>query len=91
VPTGRPGLDVQLSTADASPDNAYTCYLVNPSGTVVARATTPTTVNGAPVATAELQATNPPPGIWQIDVELNLTVSGKEFSQTVYGDVTDGG
>lgn len=81
---------MQLSTADASPDNRYTFYLVAPGGTVVARDTTPKTVNGTPVATAELQAANPAAGIWQIDVELNLTVSGKEFSQTVYGDVTDG-
>ena len=35
VPAGRPDLDVQLSTADASPDNRYTFYLVGPSGTVV--------------------------------------------------------
>jgi hypothetical protein len=91
VPSGQPDLDIQLSTADASPDNGYTFYLVDPSGTVVATDTTPKIVNGAPVGTAELQATDPSPGIWQIDVELNLTVSGKEFSQTVYGDVTDGG
>jgi hypothetical protein len=58
---------------------------------VVARDTTPKTVNGTPAATAELQATDPSPGIWQIDVELNLTVSGREFTQTVDGDVTDGG
>jgi hypothetical protein len=90
VPAGRPDLDVRLSTADASPDNGYTFYLVDPNGTVVARDTTPKTVNGTPVATAELRATNPLSGIWQIDVELNLTVSGKEFSQTVYGDVTAG-
>ena len=27
------------------------------------------------------------PGTWEIDVELNLTTSGKEFRQTVVGDV----
>lgn len=91
VPAGRPDLDVQLATADASADNRYTFYLVDPSGSVVATDTTPKTVNGTPVATAELQAANPAAGTWQIDVELNLTVSGKEFTQTVYGNVTDGG
>jgi len=91
VPAGRPDLDVQLATADASADNKYTFYLVNPSGTVVATDTTPKTVNGTSVATAELQAANPAAGTWQIDVELNLTVSGNEFTQTVDGNVSDGG
>jgi len=88
VPAGRSDLDVRLSTADASADNKYTFYLVDPSGNVVATDTTPKTVNGVPVATAELRAANPAAGTWQIDVELNLTVSGKEFTQTVYGNVT---
>jgi hypothetical protein len=91
VPAGRPDLDVQLATADASADNGYTFYLVNPSGAVVATDHTPKTVNGTSVATAELQAANPAAGVWQIDVELNLTVSGNEFTQTVHGNVTDGG
>jgi hypothetical protein len=30
-------------------------------------------------------------GLWQIDAALKLTVSGNEFTQTVFGDVTDGG
>jgi hypothetical protein len=30
---------------------------------------------------------NPMAGTWEIDVELNLTTSGKEFTQTVVGDV----
>lgn len=87
VPAGRPDLDVRLSTADASADNRYTFYLVDPSGNVVATAATP--VNG--VASAELQTSDPVAGTWQIDVELNLTVSGNEFTQTVFGSVADGG
>ena len=91
VPAGQPDLDVRLATADASADNRYTFYLVDPTGAVVATDATPKTVNGGPVATAELRTANPAAGTWQIDVELNLTVSGNEFTQTVNGTVTDGG
>jgi subtilase family protein len=90
VPAGRPDLDVQLATADTSADNKYTYFLVDPTGKVVATDTTPKTVNGSPVGTAELQTANPAAGTWQIDVELNLTVSGQEFTQAVNGQVTDG-
>ncbi|HUA30652.1 MAG TPA: S8 family serine peptidase [Streptosporangiaceae bacterium] len=89
VPAGRTELDATFRTADASADNSYTFYLVDPSGTVVARATSPQTVNGTSVGTAEVDTANPVVGTWTIDVELNLTVSGKEFTQTVYGNVQD--
>jgi hypothetical protein len=91
VPAGQPDLDVTFHTADASPDNVFNYFLVNPSGTVVATASTPQTVNGQTVGDAELSTANPTGGLWQIDVVLRLTVSGNEFTQTVYGDVTDGG
>ena len=89
MPAGRTELDATFQAADASADNTYTFYLVNPSGTVVARATSPQTVNGTPVGTAEVDTTDPVAGTWTIDVELNLTVSGKEFTQTVQGNVQD--
>jgi hypothetical protein len=89
VPAGSPDLNVILRTADASADNVFDYYLVNPSGDVVATATTPETLNGQPSGDAELTTTNPVAGLWQIVVVLNLTVSGKEFTQTVYGDVGD--
>jgi hypothetical protein len=57
----------------------------------LARASTPQTVNGQVTGDAELAATDPAAGTWQIDVVLRLTVSGDEFDQTVFGDVTDGG
>jgi Subtilase family len=91
VPAGQPDLDVSLHTADASPDNIFNYYLVNPSGTVVATATTPQTVNGQAVGDAELTTADPAAGIWQIDVVLRLVVSGNEFTQTVYGSVSDSG
>jgi hypothetical protein len=88
VPAGRSALNVTFRTADASPDNKYTFYLVSPDGTVVARSNSPQTVNGVPAGTASLSTTDPAAGTWQIQVVLNLTVSGKEFLQTVYGDVS---
>ncbi|HEY7147525.1 MAG TPA: S8 family serine peptidase [Streptosporangiaceae bacterium] len=91
VPAGRPGLDVTFHATDASPDNVFNYFLVDPSGTVVATTSTPQTVNGQPVGDAELSTANPAPGHWQIDVVLRLTVSGNEFTQAVDGNVTDGG
>jgi hypothetical protein len=46
-------------------------------------------VNGQPSGDTELTTADPVAGLWQIDVVLKLTVSGKEFTQTVYGDVGD--
>jgi hypothetical protein len=91
VPAGAPDLSVALHATDDSADNQFTYYLVNPSGTVVATASTPQTVNGEPSGDADLTTTDPVAGLWQIDVVLKLTVSGNEFNQYVYGDVTDGG
>jgi hypothetical protein len=88
VPAGVPSLGVSFSTADASADNNFSYYLVNPTGTVVAATSTPQTVNGQAVGTAELSTADPVAGLWQIDVVLKLTVSGNEFTQTVYGTVT---
>ncbi|GAA5185916.1 hypothetical protein GCM10023322_31050 [Rugosimonospora acidiphila] len=85
VSAGTKSLNLNFNTADASPDNKFTFYLLNPTGTVVATDTTPKTVDGQAVATATLSATDPTPGTWEIDVVLNLTESGKEFTQTVYG------
>ena len=89
LPAGRRYLSVKFHTADASPDNRFTFYLVNPSGKLVATGTTPKKAGGKPVATAGLYSLHPVPGPWQIDVVLDLTVSGKEFTQTVYGSLAD--
>lgn len=62
---------------------------MNPSGKVVATGKTPKTVNGKSVAMADLYTLHPVAGPWQIDVVLDLTVSGKEFRQTVHGSLTD--
>ena len=87
MPAGWSSLSATFRTADTSPDNKYTFYLVDPSGTVVATAGTPSTT-GTP-GTAEVSTASPAAGTWTIDVELNLTVSGKEFTQTVDAAVQD--
>jgi Subtilase family len=89
LPAGRRYLNVSFHTADASPDDKFTFYLLNPSGQFIATAATPKTVNGKPIATASLYTLHPVPGLWQIEVLLDLTVSGKEFTQTVYGNLAD--
>jgi hypothetical protein len=87
VPSGRSSLSATFRTADTSPDNRYTFYLVSPGGTVVATAGTPNT--SSTPGTAQVAAASPVAGTWTIDVELNLTVSGKEFTQTVDAAVQD--
>ena len=92
VPAGKKDLDVHFHTPDASADNGYTYYLIDPDGRVVTTDATPTTtVQGigstTPLADASLVTVNPKPGRWEIDVMLKLTTSGKEFTQTVHGTV----
>ena len=92
VPAGKKDVDVNFHTADASPDNKMTFYLVDPNGNVAATDATPTTTvrgvgAGTPTADAALVVANPVPGRWEIDVELDLTTSGKEFTQDVAGTV----
>ena len=96
VPAGRSDLGVTLTTPDTSADDPMTLFLVNPAGTSVATHTTTTgnpprtrTVNGVPLTagTVTYHVPNPMAGTWEIDVELNLTTSGKAFTQTVVGDV----
>ncbi|HEX3648959.1 MAG TPA: S8 family serine peptidase, partial [Pseudonocardiaceae bacterium] len=88
VPAGKQDIDVHLSTPDASADNPFTYWLLNPAGQVVQRISAPTAgADGTPVNSATLVAANPAAGRWEIDVELNLTTSGNEFTQTVAGSV----
>jgi hypothetical protein len=90
VPAGLSQLTVNLKTADVSPDNTITYYLVTPTGTVAARGSTPDTTGTSP-GEVTLTTTDPVAGTWEIDVELGLTVSGQEFTQTVDGTVTETG
>jgi hypothetical protein len=90
VPAGAPQLTVNFQTADVSADNTITYYLVAPGGTVAAKASTPNTTGTSP-GMVTLTTADPVAGTWEIDVELGLTVSGNEFTQTVYGSVVDSG
>jgi hypothetical protein len=89
VPAGKQDLDVHFTTPDASADNPITFWLLDPNGTVVQQvaATATTDASGDTIAAADLVAPNPAAGRWEIDVELNLTTSGKEFTQLVHGVV----
>jgi hypothetical protein len=94
VPAGRADLGVTVRTPDASADNPMSLFLVNPAGTSVAthvvngRARNGVLlVPGPDGQSVTFHVPNPMAGTWEIDVELNLTSSGKEFTQTVVGDV----
>lgn len=81
VSAGRSDLTVNFQTADISPDNGFTAYLVRPTDGLLQ--TSAPLVNGA----ATLSVANPSAGLWEIDIRLNLTTSGKEFQQVVNGTV----
>ena len=91
VPAGVSQLSVTFHTADVSANNKITYYLVGPSGTVAATASTPNTAAGQTPGTVTLTTADPVAGTWEIDVELGLTVSGNEFTQTVTGTVSETG
>jgi hypothetical protein len=88
VPAGSANIITHFTTPDAAADNGYTFYLVDPTGKVAKSATTPQTVNGTAVADQTLEVDNPMAGRWQVDVKLNLTISGNEFTQVVNGFAT---
>ena len=93
VPAGQQSMSVSFNTPDASADNPYTYELFSPTGQeVVADATPTTTLQGigstTPTAKANLSVANPAAGRWEIVIVLNLTTSGKEFSQVINGNVS---
>jgi hypothetical protein len=76
-------VDVTFRAPDAAADNGFTFCLVNPSGKVV------DTASAKSAGPANLYALHPVAGLWQIDVVLNLTESGKQFTETVSGSLKD--
>lgn len=89
VPAGMTDLDVAFRTANAAPDNPFTYWLIDPTGKVALKQSTPLTgPDGRPTANATLVQPSPMAGRWEIDVELNLTTSGTAFTQTVSGNVS---
>ncbi len=88
VPAGRASLDVAVRTPDTSTDDPMTLFLVSPTGVRTANPRlTVQTINGTSMQATTAHVANPAAGTWEIDVELNLTSSGKEFTQTVLGDL----
>jgi hypothetical protein len=96
VPAGKNDLDISLNAPDHAADDQVHYYLLSPadldpavteSGNIDATAidTTPTPDN--PTGHASLIATDPQPGLWEIDVMQDATTDGTEFSQTVTGVV----
>jgi hypothetical protein len=79
---------VTFQASDANPDNLINYYLVAPDGRLSGKVSTPNTAGPTP-GTATLTATAPAAGVWEIDVELGLTVSGHEFTQMVDGAVSE--
>jgi hypothetical protein len=96
VPQGENDLDVSFYAPDHAADDPVYYYLFSPadlepvvteSGNIDVTAidTTPTPDN--PTGNASLIASDPQPGLWEIDVMQGATTDGTEFSQTVTGTV----
>ena len=83
VPSGEPAINVHFKAPDTSSDNRLDYFLLNPSGQVVDQVSTPNNGSG----NALLTFANPGKGVWEIDVMLDLTTSGKEFTQDIPGSV----
>ncbi len=100
VPPNSASITVNLSTPDTSTDQTWTYYVANTTttsgscatapatSTFCQRITEPQTVNGVTSTNGTVTIPNPAPGLYQIDVNLGTTESGKEFSQLVSGTVT---
>jgi hypothetical protein len=98
VPAHATELHFAFSTPDASADDSISVYVVDPTGITVEHVDSggpetdwtlsPTTVDGHQVAASTFTITDPLSGRYEIDVMLNLTTSGKEFTQPVAGRLT---
>ncbi len=92
VPDGLKSMQVSFAAADSSPDNIIDYFLIAPDGHDNTYDRTPnTTPRGSEVATetgkGAIVVANPPPGRWTVQVLLDITTSGKEFTQDVAGHV----
>ncbi|HEY1917802.1 MAG TPA: hypothetical protein VGH27_19705 [Streptosporangiaceae bacterium] len=96
VPQGKRDIDVSFHAPDHAADDPVYYYLFSPADlastgpekfrfSVAAVDGTPT--SGNPTGNASLIASDPQPGLWEIDVLQGATTSGTEFSQTVAGDL----
>jgi hypothetical protein len=98
VPANEAQLHFTFSTPDASADDGISVYVVDPTGTAVVHldsggpetdwTLSPTTQDGHEVAASTFTITDPLSGRYEVDVMLNLTTSGREFTQPVTGQLT---
>jgi hypothetical protein len=96
VPAGKRDLDISLFAPDHAADDPVYFYLLSPgdlsptvteSGNVSATATDTSPTAANPTGRASLIATDPQPGLWEIDVMQGATTAGTELSQAVTGAV----
>ena len=90
VPAKAPALSASVTLAD-DPGDAFTAFLVSPSGRTDAYSSNDTTDNfGTPVATtsANLYVANPTPGRWSLLVDWSNPVSGLELSEPFTGRIS---
>jgi hypothetical protein len=92
VPPGVKDLRVSFSTPDASADDIIDYYLVAPNGLDGWYDRSPNTTpqgpgSSVPNGRGAIVVSDPPAGIWLVQAAIDLTTSGKEFTQTVTGDV----
>jgi hypothetical protein len=93
VPAGEKDLRITFQTADTSPDNIMDFFAVEPNGLDGYYDRTPSTTPQGIGASQELGhaaivVADPPPGLWTVQVMMDLTTSGQEFDQNIKGDIS---
>jgi hypothetical protein len=93
VPPGLHDLRVTFSTPDASADDIIDYFLIEPNGIDGFYDRTPSTTpqgigSSGPNGNAAIVVSDPPAGKWIVQAMIDLTTSGKEFTQTVIGNVS---
>jgi hypothetical protein len=97
VPAGERNLEISLFAPDHAANDPVYYYLFSPadlqpsvteSGNIDATATDATPTAGNSTGRASLVATDPQPGLWEIDVMQGATTDGTRFAQTVLGYLT---
>jgi hypothetical protein len=93
VPPGEKDLRITFHTAHTSADNIMDFFAVEPNGLDGYYDRTPsTTPQGGGAASqagnAAIVVADPTPGLWTIQVMMDLTTSGKEFDQHIAGTVS---
>jgi hypothetical protein len=94
VPAGKKDLDLSFYAPDHAADDPVYYYLFSPanlqpavteSGNIDVTATDTSPTPDNPTGRTSLIATDPQPGLWEIDVMQGATTDGTAFSQAVTG------